>query len=169
MVKSQTELLSSAVTVWALELCSRKIVQFDFLHQERARHDGTIFAPTLSKHTHHTHTSVSDANPLQTWPEPVHHLAWLNCNVLPCFSYFRCVCFLPPDSLQSAEKTWLLKITLTKRSSRAFVFFSIPKVYFWYQSNTVCVWMIVGGIEKKVRFHSQKPVELWEGENKSKK
>lgn len=42
VMESQTELLSPALAVGTLQLCSREVVQFHFLHQERARHDGTV-------------------------------------------------------------------------------------------------------------------------------
>lgn len=42
-MESQAELLSPALAVGTLQLRSREVVQFHFLHQERARHDGTVF------------------------------------------------------------------------------------------------------------------------------
>lgn len=45
VVEAQTELFSPAVAVGALQLRGRKIVQFHFLDQEGARHDGKSAAP----------------------------------------------------------------------------------------------------------------------------
>lgn len=42
MMESQTQFFSSAVSIWTLQFSGRKVVQLDFLHQERPRHDGTV-------------------------------------------------------------------------------------------------------------------------------
>lgn len=52
VVESQTEFFSSALAVRAFQLRGRKIVQFHFLHQERARHDGTAAAPARKNNEH---------------------------------------------------------------------------------------------------------------------